>query len=277
MTIGGMELDPLTGQMTINYGARPVIQTSGTLVCLLPSLQEFTGVSVAYPDPPKGLVYAWRGKDNRGFNPAPDEPDSHAQTNAAQSFFTRRPQEYESSINLVAAPDGSDFFVGQLRLSRTAAPSHDWATRPLNVLQPQNQWITWQGSGLMEAGLGFARALHLVIEGGFLRLVLEQTVGPPCGGTSRTWGDWPAGNIFSTTGDNEGGSFEDDGTPGIIVWTSGSAPYARSTNRVIDTDGNPADFTTHQRTGSTPASTTDPTNYASTYSVDVKGYFGRRS
>jgi hypothetical protein len=277
MTIGGMEIDPDAGQMVITYDGRDVAKTSGTLVCLLPTLQSFSSVSAAFPDPPKSWIYAWRGRDDRGFNPAPDVPDSHNQNNTAQVFFTRTPQEYESSVNLVAAPAGADFFVGHLRLNRTVSPSHTWATRSLTPLQPQNVWMPWQGSGLLEVGLGFARALHLVIEGGYLRLVLEQTVGPPCGGSNRTWGDWPAGAIFSTAGDNEGGIFEDNGTPGISVWTSTSSPYRKSSNRIINTDGNPADFITHQRTGSDPVTTTDPTNYASTYSVDVRGYFGRRS
>lgn len=133
------------------------------------------------------------------------------------------------------------------------------------------------GSGIIEAAMGLTRAMHLVIEDGYLKLIAEQTVGPACGGASHTWGDYPASSIFTTSGDAEGGIFEHSGTAGLIVWTSSSSPYRKSSNRVIDTDGNPADFTTHQRTGSDPVTTTDPTNYASTYSVDVKGHFGRRS
>lgn len=277
MTIGGMEIDPVTGQLSFPYGSRVAATTEGTLVCLLPTMEEFSGQVVTFPDPPKGWIYAWRGKDNRGFNPSPSEPDSHAQNNTAQIFFTRTPQEYENGVNLVAAPEGADFFVGFVRLSRTTSPSHTWWGRDLNTMQPTGAWIPWMGSGIIEAGLGLARALHLVIEDGFLKLIAEQTVGPACGGASHTWGDYPASSIFTTAGDNEGGIFEHSGTAGLVVWTSTSSPYRKSSNRVINTDGNPADFTTHQRTGSDPVTTTDPTNYQSVYSVDVKGWFGRRS
>lgn len=277
MTIGSMELDPATGKLVIKYGSRTVATTDGTLICLLPTLQEFDNVNVAWPDPPKDYIYAWRGKDDRGFNPSPDDPDSHNQDNTAQIFFTRTPQEYESGVNLVAAPAGADFFVGQVRFNRTVAPTHTWWGRTVSPLQPENQWITWQGSGLMEAALGMARAMHLVIEDGYLKLIAEQTVGPACGGAVRSWGDFPANNIFTTTGDNEGGDFLVNTTPGIVVWTSSSSPYRKSNSRIINTDGNPADYTTHRRGDSDPVTTTDPTNYASTYSVDVRGYFGRRS
>lgn len=271
-----------SGKFTIVNGSRTVTTTDGTLVCLLPTLYSWTVAggtqkTVTFPDPPSDYIYAWRGKDDRGFNPAPDEPDSHAQNNTAQVFFTRTPQEYESSQTLMAAPAGADIFIGLVRLSRTTSPSHTWYGRSLNVLQKESQWIPWQGSGLMEAAVDLARAMHLVIEGGNLVLVTEQSVGPACGGAAHEWGDYPASSIFTTTGDNEGGNFVVGSTAGFVVWTSTSSPYRKSSNRTIDTDGNPADFTTHQIGGSDPVTTTDPTDYASVYTVEVKGYFGRRS
>jgi len=277
VTTGGYEIDPETGRLTIWYGTRTVQTTGGTLVCLLPTLRQFTGKTVVFPDPPKDWIRWWRGKDDRGFNPSPTEPDSHLQSNAGGVFFTRTPQEFEDSQVLMPAPDGADFFVGWVRLSRTSGPSHQWSQRDLSPLQKLGAWIPWIGSGKMEAGLNIVRALHLVIEGGNLVLVAEQTVGPPTGGASHTWGDWPASSIFNTAGDNEGGSFEFNVAAGQIVWWSTSSPYQKSSARVIDTDGNPPDFTTHQGTGIDPPSTTDPTNYQSIYSVDVRGYFGRRS
>lgn len=264
-------------EFQILNGTRVVFTTEGTLVELLPTLEEFSDKTVDFPEPPKDYIYAWRGKDDRGFNPAPDVPDSHAQNNTAQIYFTRTPQEYESSQTLMVAPDGADIFFGFVRVSRTTAPTHTWYGQTIGPLQKESQWIPWIGSGIMEAACGLTRIMHLVIEGGNLVLVTEQSVGPACGGAEHEWGDYPASSIFTTTGDNEGGNFVVNTTAGFVVWTSTSSPYRKSSNRVIDTDGNPADFTTHQIGGSDPVTTTDPTAYRSVYSVDVKGYFGRRS
>lgn len=275
MTTGSFGIDPVTGQFTVKYGSRTVQTTGGTLVCLLPTLHSFAGRTVTFPDPPKDWIYAWRGRNDYGFNPSPSEPDSYAQSQVAVTFFTRTPQEYESAQTLMAAPDGADFFVGFVKLTRTTAPSHTWSQRDLLPLQKEGQWIPWMGSGLMEAGVGLARAMHLVIEGGSLKLVAEQSVGPPTGGASHTWGHYPS--IFVSGNDREGGIFEYDVAAGQIVWWSTDSPYGKSASRIVDTDFSPGQFITLQRTGSNPTSTTDPTNYQSIYSVDVKGYFGRRS
>jgi hypothetical protein len=62
-----------------------------------------------------------------------------------------------------------------------------------------------------------------------------------------------------------------------VVWTSTAAPYRKSSNRTINTDSTPSGYATHERGAPDQCSTVNPTNYVSTYSVDVKGYFGRRS
>lgn len=214
--------------------------------------------------------------------------ENYSKSEAAQVFFTRTPQEYESAIDLVEAPAGADFFVGMVRITRTNSPSHQWWGRTLNPLQPENAWIPWMGSGLIEAGLGLARAMHLVIEDGYLKLIAEQTVGPACGGAVRRWGDGAgessdldqAANIFVTRQDREGGSFRVNTTPGIVVWTSTSSPY-RTTNSATQNGlsfiANPTDLNSCPYGRPNAASTTDPTDYESVYSVDVRGHFGRRS
>lgn len=276
MTIGSFGIDPDDGQFTVEYGSRMVQTTNGTLVCLLPTLHTFNDEIVTWPDPPKDYIYAWRGWDDRHPDITPSF-DDHEQVNTAQIFFTRTPQEYESSQVLMAAPDGADFFVGWVRLSRTTDPTHQWYGRDVFPLQKEDVWIPWMGSGKMEAALGMVRAMHLVIEGGNLVLVAHQSVGPACGGAVHQWGTYPANTIFSTNGDHSGGNFVVNTTPGIVVWTSTSSPYRKTSARVESTDGNPADFTTHQLGDSDPVTTTDPTDYESVYSVDVRGYFGRRS
>lgn len=277
MTEKGFKIE--AGALEIWNGARKVFTTDGTLILLLPTEHSFLGQTLSFSDGVKDWCYGWRGKDDRGFNPSPDEPDSHNQNNIGQVFFSRLPGDTESSVNLMAAPPGANMFAGRVKLTRTTAPTHTWwkSSGTLAPLVPTGKWIPWNGSGMIESAVGLTRLMHLVVEGGQLKLVAEQSIGPATGGQVRTWGDYPASAIFTTVGDNEGGSFEVKTTPGMIVWTSTSSPYRKSSSRIINTDLNPADFTTHQRTGGDPASTTDPTNYTSVYSVDVVGQFGKRS
>lgn len=265
-----------SGKFVVTDGTRTVATTDGTLVCLLSTLYEFPSQVVTFPDPPADYCYAWQGKQNYGFNPSPSVPDSYAQSQQARVLFTRLAQEYEDGITLMAAPDGADIFFGQLKLTRTSAPTHTWYGRTLQALQKQGEWIPWQGSGLMEAGLGIARALHLVIEGGNLKLVAEQSVGPPTGGVGpRSWGDYPS--IWSIAQDKEGGDYQVLSSAGFIVWSDNASPYYKTASRIVNTDGTPGAFTTLRLGGSNPCTTTDPTNYQSVYSVDVRGWFGRRS
>ena len=266
------------GQLIIMDGDRVVASTEGTLINLLPTERVFSGVELSFPQPAMDYCYGWRGKDDRGFNPSPEEPDSHAQNNLAQIFFTAVGEEIEDAQVLMAAPEGADIFFGLVRLNRVTDPTHTWYGRTLDPVLPQNVWIPWIGSGMPEAGLGVTRLIHLAIEGGNLILAAQQSVSDtPMGGVAHEWGDYPASSIFTTAGDNEGGNFVYNAAPGFGVWTSTASPYRKNSNRVIDTDGNPADFTTHQRGSSDPVSTTNPTSYQSDYTADIKGFFGRRS
>ena len=263
------------GELEVHRDSRVVFTTKGVPVQLLPAMESFTGASLNFAHPPMDYCYAWWGKDNRGFNPSPTEPDSHAQNNTAQIFFTACTQELETAITLKSAPAGANVFFGQVRFTRTVEPTHTWYGRTIPTLQKQGEWIPWFGSGLMEQALGLTRIMHLAIEGGALKLIAQQSVCGSMGGVAHEWGDYPASNIFTTVGDNEGGNFVYGATPGLAVWTSTASPYRKSSNRVIDTDGNPADFVTHQRGNSDPVTLVNPTSYLSTYSVDVRGQFGR--
>ncbi len=269
----GFKIDD--NELKVLNDLRVVFSTEGSPVNLLPMLYSFTGQVLTFPDPPKDYVYGWRGRDDRGFNPAPDEPDSHAQTNSCRTWFTRTPQEYESSTTLMAAPAGADVFFGMVQFTQTTAPTHTWYGVTLIPMQKTGESIPWYGSGMMEQALGLTRLMHLVVEGGNLVMVAQQSVGPAVGGAVHEWGDYPAGNIFSTAGDNEGGNFVVGTTPGLIVWWSSASPYSKSGSRVINTDGNPADYIDKQRGQGDACSITDPTNYESVYSVDIAGYFGK--
>lgn len=273
MTIGSFGLSP-SGDFDVQFGSRTVLRTDGRMFALLPTVHTFDDVVVDYPDPPKGWVYGWRGRSDYGFNPSPSEPDSYAQSQNAKVWFTRLPTDSEISYPLIAAPPGANFFAGFVKMTRTLAPTHQWYLRDVVPLQKQDAWIPWIGSGEMEAGFAMARALHLVIEGGNLCLVAQQTVGAPVGGSSRSWGHYPS--IFVNGIDREGGLFQNSGTPGLIVWFSTSSPYQKSASRTVNTDGSPAQYITQQRGQADQCTTTDPTNYRSTYSVSVMGQFGRR-
>lgn len=259
-------------QFTIRNGTRLVSTTDGTLVCLLPDLVDLSGIVASWPDPAnRDYAYAFHYRQDRNILAT---PDAYIQLNQCQVFFTRRPQEYLAEQVLVAAPAGADIFVGTVRLSRTTAPSHTWLGAPLTVLVKEGQWMPWSGSALLEAGLGIARAMHIKISGGNLVLQRQMSVSTPAGG----YGSY--GTIASPAADNiEGDEILYQTGPGIPAWTSTSAPYWKQSQRESATDSpvGPSDYEVHRNTGSDPCSTTDPTNYTSTYSVDVKGHFGRRS
>lgn len=256
----GIEFDPVTGRIRIVNGERIVATTEGTLVCLLPELQEFSA-ELEYPNGTGGWVYGWRTtNDWNGL------AEQYGQSNACKVWFTRLPQEHEESIVLAPAPAGADFFIGHVRVNRTVSPTHQWYGKDLNPLQKTGEWLPWNGSGLIEASFGLVRLLHLAIEGGNLVLSAQQSIGAYCGGTSRSWGSTPI------QADGNAGTFENSGAPGVVVW-SGASPYTKSSSRTAAA----LSFTTHRRTASDPCSIDDPTNYRSVYSIDVRGHFGRRS
>lgn len=276
MTIGGMEIDPISGQLKFPYGSRVAQTTDGTLINLLSTLRSWTGKVLTFPQPPMDYAYGWSGSQNWGFNPDPNIPDSYAQNNQCQVWFTALGQEYQAGQTLMAAPAGADIFFGFVKLTRTAAPGHTWYGRNLDPVLPVGQWIPWNGSGMLEAGFGLTRLMHLAIEGGNLRLTAQQSVSDkPMGGLPSEFGAYPS--IFTFKGDKSGGHFMYGTTPGFVVWMSTAAPYRKSSNRTINTDSTPSGYATHERGAPDQCSTVNPTNYVSTYSVDVKGYFGRRS
>lgn len=260
-----------SGQFKIVNGSRVVATTDGTLICLLGTEVSLDDVDVDFPDPAnKDYAYAYHYKQERNILP---DPDAFLQVNTCQTLFTRRPQEYLASQTLIAAPAGADIFVGRVRLSRTTDPSHTWLGSTLTVLVKEDEWIPWTGSALLEAGLGMARAMHIRISGGDLILERQMSVSVPAGG----YGSY--GTIGSPAGNVEGSELLYNVGPGIPVWTSTSSPYKKSSSRSSATNfpGGPSDYEPQRLGGSDPCSITDPTNYQSIYSVDVRGHFGRRS
>lgn len=151
----------------------------------------------------------------------------------------------------------------------------------LSPLLPIGVWIPWSGSAALEWTRGLTRLLHLAIEGGQLKLTMQQSVGPKIGGAGGLFGQWTAETLWRRGREGTAGYFHDHNNSGVLVWTSGSSPYRGTVQRTLSTGSpliyNPPSYNTLHPTLGTWPGPADPTNYRSIYTVDVKGYFGRRS
>lgn len=256
------------GKLEILYDTRTVATTDGTLVCLLPTPLETTE-TISFPHPASNdHCYAWGGSNV-------DTGTQFHQTQTAQIYFSSLAEEVESEVVVSSVPDGADFFIGLIKLNRTVDPTHSWCGQSLTPLQKEGEWLPWYGSGMVEAALGLTRLLHLYIDGTDLKLVAQQSVGPASGGQDHSYGDYPS-LWGASVGSRSGGLFQSLTTPGLIRWTSTSSPYRKTASQdVPDTDYRA--FDSLMRGKSDQCDTTDPTNYLSTYSVDIRGHFGRRS
>jgi|GEM_PF-2453170 len=270
----GFVVDPVAKRLRIVNGARVVATTDGTLINLIPTLHTFTGITVDYPDPPKGEIRGWKGFQQVVIDVSTDE---YLQRQTTQTWYCRNSGDLETAQDLVDAPAGADIFIGWVRLNRTTNPTHQWWGVTLNPLPPVNSWIPWNGSGWLEGSMGLTRLLHLVIEGGKLRLVLQQSVGPKVGGAGNTFGITPPSSLFARRVEGSGGIFFEVNGSGVPVWTSAATIVTRTLSTGSPLTYNPPDYVDrHPTLGSFPV-VADPTNYRSVYSVDVRGYFGRRS
>lgn len=277
--MNGLDFDPDTGKMKIEYDGRTVATTDGTLICLSPTEFSFTK-TIEYADPAKDIAYGYQNYRQWFFGETGSGYKHRTRViQTCQTVFTRQPTEQTVATLLMAKPVGADIFVGQVKLVRTVAPTHQWFDLTLSPRLKESQWMPWNGSGLLEAGTGLARALHLRIdEDDDLVLEAEQSVMGAAGGFYNTGAiTWLDANTTQTSREVREASVK--GTP---VWTSTSSPYRKTE----DTDSGFSDFgpgegntarQTLRISGSNPCSTTDPTNYRSVYTVDVRGYFGRRS
>jgi len=266
MATGRLDLDP-SGEFSVEYDGRTVIRTGGTLICLLPTLETYS-TSISFGDGTKDWAYI-----NQWFqSTAP--VDQYHQESLGQTIFTRRPEEVTISVDLDDMPAGADIFVGQVKLTRTTSPSHPWFGETLVCKPGEGKWITFAGSALMEGATGLTRLLHLYPEAGKLRLKAQQSIGAPMGGYGHR------GDAISRSSNGRLGiDCDAQSQQGFPAWVSNSSPYQRaSAQDTISSSplGAPL-YNPHARTGSTPASTTDPTDFTSTYTVDVRGHFGRRS
>lgn len=247
------------GKIEIGKDGREVATTNGTLLYLLPTSVSYTR-NVNFPDLKKTWAYLWRHSEEH-------EPisDVWLKSNQGNSYISVVPQEYSDVITLGSVPSGADFFAGRVRINRTTSPSDTWFGQTLSVLVVQNQWIPFMGgtSIMLEADAGFMRMASIYIDGGSLVLRREQSVSVAPGG----WGSFVLKN---EPFDKEGGTWEYGDKKGLPVKLRASA----STNAVSDIE-----FPiTNRRYGHIDAVTTsDNTDYKSTYSFEIIGRYGRRS
>lgn len=268
---GMFDVDASAHAITIVKDGRTVFTSDGTLVNLLPAAYDFVAtVSLAYPDFTKDYAWGWQWYEHLNFGAG-----AYTAREAAITYITAIPQDFATAINLVAAPAGADIFVGRVRLNRTTAPANTWAGSTVDVLPIQNQWIPFNGSMLVESELEMQRAFSLYVSGGNLVLHIQQSVGVEPGGFGY-YGNAPNSG-FPAGGTIQGGEIvfgtvaglpliaRDTRTPSIVA-SSGSRPGTQQKTRKGYSGGSP-----------NPPATSDTTNYASTYSLEIVGSFGRRS
>lgn len=236
---------------------------------LLPEADGYAGtINVPFPDFSKAWLYifAWQ-TDYNAF------AEEYGWSSLGQTLLTALPQEWESTTVLASVPAGADYFRGLIKLNRTTSPTHDWGGQPVNVLQPQNVWIPLTGSILVENELIMARVFSIYIDGGNLVLYQKQSIGPAPGG----YGLFGYGLSAPTQADGSGGQWNGIGGEGLPIWGQVSEPYLKTSSGTAGGVFPPAGFLKHKWDGPDPASMSDPTSFASTYSVQIKGQFGRRS
>lgn len=269
--MSGFELFDGDTKMRVTYGARTVLTTDGTLINLLPPSEDISETfNIVFPDFSKDYVYNWRHLFSYS-----SLGGQVAYNSACATALSTPPQSFAQETVIRAAPSGTDFFVGQITINRTVAPSHTWNAATIQPLQPMGVSIPFvSGSLLIEAVFGMARAFSIYVSGGQLRLHRQQSVSTPPGG----WGIY--GTQFNTFNPQNGGGGENvnGGNAGIPVLQVDSRsnvanviPFNIATNPAYDQRS--------RRGGPNACTIPNPSNYnyGSTYQATLTGSFGRRS
>lgn len=255
------------GHFRITDGARQVFATDANLLMLLTAEQTFSA-TLSFPDVPKTEIYGWEWVSN-------DIPlsSSYGWGATGQSLVGARPQEWNNTIVLGSVPAGANIHMGRAAFTRTAAPSHAWIGYPIEVAVPQSVEMQIAGSFILEMAPGFCRAASIYISGGNLVAYLQQSVGDGAG----NFDSW--GNAAPAAGDTAGGANTSAGGASFPVYWNNSSPYRKVGSGTGTIGVGPgsvgAQVAAYNNGGSQEATYSDPTNYASTYSLTVKTRFGR--
>lgn len=281
----GFEFDPDAGTLALRDAGRDAFVFPDSVpVQMLPDELVVNNHDAVYPDVPKGRVTTHQWGITRAIVLEGDNIVYHfSAVENGKCAVTALPQEWSTTTILAPAPAGADVFAMLVRLNRTVAPTNHWPSG-ISVATVQNQWIPLTGSILLEVGFGFARAMSIYISGGNLVLHQQQSVTTSPGGYGNLPGN-PGGepaNITVWAGDNfrNGGEAVHNGTAGIPIYYGGnSAPQyrARQVNSSTGFPTWPAVPRNHRASGTQPPTTSDPTDIGSTWRIDLRGQFGRRS
>jgi hypothetical protein len=274
VTTGGFEIVP-SGDMTIDYGARRVLDTAGNFVVGLPSSSDYVAtITPSWPDLTKNRAYNWTWETV--YNGA----NNYALGNRGDAWIDAPPQEWSATTILAAVPAGCNLFAAKVRLSRTTAPTKTFNGQTIGVKPDQNVWIPYTGSILVEAQLNFARAFSLYIDSGNLILHRQQSLGKPPGG----WGQYGASAPGVGTTSKGGIWWDLDPTGGFygaiydgwLVYNDPATMSGSSSSSQTVITGNPPNQPQDRNIGNVNAlPTTDTTNYFSGYSLDIAGKFCR--
>jgi len=266
------------GELVVRQGSRITMTTAGQMVQFLTTEQTYTA-SLAFPDVTKGELYGvqYDVDYSAGVGYGYDVQNVSA--------VGALPQEWSNTLTLGAVPSGADIFIGRATLTRTVSPTHNWLYGPINPRIPTGVAIQITGTFTLEEELGFGRQMSVYIADGSstrpgtpgnLSVHMNQSVGPACGGA----GDW--GKALTPNESAIGGRNEFPSGGGILVYQNASSPYTKringSTSSFFAGPNNLIDRVSSMYNGqSNQAVYSDPTNYASTYSLTVQGRYGRCS
>lgn len=273
-------------------GARSLVFPDNKLFNFTPTPFTLTNYDVVFPDVQKDLIYFFEWNMQR--------IDSWTFRNYERGFveITALPEDWTQTTVLATAPTGAEFFNARIKLSRTVAPSHNWAIGlPIAKMVPESKWISAVGTIQLEAALGFVRLMSIFVDNrpgsptaGKLILLQRQNIGNAPGGygdKSGTPGGVPAS--ISTAGwsngsSRDGGEFVAGTTQGWPLYYPGTnvSPHFRQfgpTN--VDYGAFPpivvAPPQTHRKGGSAQPTLVDPTDMGSTWRIQLEGLYGKRT
>lgn len=267
----GYEIDPANKRIAFYGGGdRVTMSTDGTMLALLPESEDFNQtINVNFPDVSKTRIYLHQGFGLHSFQGGVSR---YPRASRCVAWVGARPQEWSSLTTLAVPPAGVNFIMAMARVSQTKSPSHNWGGWPIERHPPENQWIPFTGSILLETTIGMSRAASVYLDPVTGNLVLhrQQSVASPPGGITanqRSWGDMTS---------FDGGAIEHwqaDPHPGWAVWAGNGAPNRRNSSV---NDAGPFYQFPCKKGGSMQCSTNDPTDYSTRWQFELRIKFGRR-
>lgn len=276
----GLVFSPSTPAIEFKDGSRDaLIVPSGKLINNLPTPKVLTDYNVVFPDFTKDTTYKhiWDSHSNVG-------PGTWDLNEACSVGISIPPQEYNNIVDLETAPDGANLFEFLIRLTRTVNPSHNWISSPISKMVVEDKWIPCTGSMILEAHVGMTRSLSFYIDedplsSHFGKLVrhIQQSVATAPGG----YGTMGAGeNVqVAASGDSNGGEFVYGTSAGVPVYYPSGSPSVKSRYELYDpfVPVAPINPQLLRKGGAQQCTISDPTNYSSTWQVDLIGRYGRQA